>query len=200
MKSGTKALFTATVCLAAAVLGVWAISAFVNRGGVPREEEFDRLCAVNAGVEFRKWTHIVVHHSATDKGDAASFDRYHRNTRGWRNGLGYDFVIGNGTRSGDGEIEVGDRWRRQIDGAHCEAGGMNQKAVGICFVGNFEEKSRPTKAQIDSGTALVRYLAWKFSIPPENILGHGEVPGASTQCPGRHFPTERLRAAARGLR
>ena len=63
----------------------------------------------------RRWRYIVVHHSAGPTGSAAVFHRWHLK-RGWR-GLGYHFVIGNGTGSRDGEVEVGFRWRDQIDGA-----------------------------------------------------------------------------------
>lgn len=63
-----------------------------------------------------KWRHIVMHHSATANGNAAIFDRYHRHHRRMENGLAYHFIVGNGTDSADGEIEVGDRWRRQIQG------------------------------------------------------------------------------------
>ncbi|MFQ5589758.1 MAG: peptidoglycan-binding protein, partial [Phycisphaerae bacterium] len=52
-----------------------------------------------------RWTTIVIHHSATETGGASLFDRFHRK-RGW-DGLGYHFVIGNGTDTPDGLIEVG---------------------------------------------------------------------------------------------
>jgi len=29
------------------------------------------------------------------------------------------FVIGNGTSTGNGQVEVGNRWRRQINGGTC---------------------------------------------------------------------------------
>jgi len=61
---------------------------------------------------------IVIHHSATENGNAAIFDRMHREHNHW-DGVGYDFVIGNGTNSGDGEVEVTFRWQGQIAGAHC---------------------------------------------------------------------------------
>lgn len=156
----------------------------------------ERLCAVNPGVRARAWTHIVLHHSADAVGDAAAFDKDHRRRRGWKRGLGYDFVIGNGTLSDDGQVEVGDRWRRQIDGAHCLAGGMNRKAVGICFVGNFETGRGPSHRQLLSGMALIRHLAERFSIPPENVLGHGQVEGSNTACPGENFQINLFRAAA----
>ena len=77
---------------------------------------------------FKKdpWKYIVVHHTATPNGDARSLDRLHLK-RGWKNGLGYHFVIDNGTYGRrDGEIEVGRRWYRQIKGAHAKTGNMNQ--------------------------------------------------------------------------
>src|SRR4051812_3753672 len=56
-------------------------------------------------VPANQWQYIVIHHSATPSGSAAAFDRMHR-AKGWDE-LGYHFVIGNGTMSGDGQIEVG---------------------------------------------------------------------------------------------
>lgn len=174
------------------------ISALLSpRPHMPSEPDLERLCAVDPAVRVRAWTHIVLHHSGGAVGDAAMIDRYHRRTKSWKNGLGYDFVIGNGTRSGDGEIEVGHRWLRQLDGAHCKAGGMNKKAIGICFVGDFETGHGPSAAQLLAGITLVQHLAAKFSIPPANILGHGQVGGANTLCPGKHFPIEPFHAAVR---
>ena len=39
--------------------------------------------------EENKWQYIVIHHSATGKESAASFDNYHPEQRGWENGLAY---------------------------------------------------------------------------------------------------------------
>ncbi len=190
------ALFAAVYLAFGVVLG-WGLSrAFGPGGHIISGDEIEDLCAVNSGVTLRAWTHIVLHHTATASDNAASIDRFHRRVRGWANGLGYDFVIGNGSRSGDGEIEVGHRWRRQLDGAHCLAGDMNRKAIGICFVGNFEAGPGPTEAQVLAGIGLVRHVARRFSIPPENILGHREVPGGDTLCPGKFFPLELMRFAA----
>ncbi|MBM4054820.1 MAG: hypothetical protein FJ264_09150 [Planctomycetes bacterium] len=44
----------------------------------------------------REWKYIVIHHSASESGCAAEFDKFHREKRHWENGLGYHFVIGNG--------------------------------------------------------------------------------------------------------
>src|SRR5437762_1245841 len=81
-------------------------------------------CAVRA------WSLIVIHHSASRVGGASLFDRWHR-AKGW-DGVGYDFVIGNGTDTADGAIETTFRWREQRDGAHVK--GWNEMAIGICLV------------------------------------------------------------------
>jgi len=71
-----------------------------------------------APVKRSRWQFIVVHNSGTRQGNARAFDYYHRHVRRMQNGLAYHFVIGNGTSTGNGQIEVGDRWRRQINGGH----------------------------------------------------------------------------------
>src|SRR5438477_2873081 len=71
-----------------------------------------------APVKRQRWQFIVVHNSGTRQGNARVFDYYHRHVRRMQNGLAYHFVIGNGTSTGNGQIEVGDRWRRQINGGH----------------------------------------------------------------------------------
>ncbi len=127
----------------------------------------------------------MIHHSATDIGSAASFDRWHRLINHWDE-LGYHFVIGNGSGSGDGAIEIGTRWYKQKWGAHCghtPNNEYNEFGIGICLVGNFN-RQMPSQAQLDSLRRLTVYLAHKFQIPPQRIIGHRQAPGANTECPG----------------
>lgn len=139
-----------------------------------------------------KWKYIIIHHSATDEGTANSLFDIH-NRRGF-NGLGYDFIIDNGTGGKkDGQIEVSGRWIKQIDGAHCRAGGMNHQGIGVCLVGNFS-KERVSSRQMDSLVYLVDLLSKYYHIPRNRILGHGQVPGAATECPGLRFPWSEFRA------
>ncbi len=138
-----------------------------------------------------KWRYIIIHHSATDIGNALAFNRSH-NLRGFTRGLGYHFVIDNGTKGKfDGQIEVSPRWLKKQDGAHCRAGEMNYKAIGICLVGNFNQ-GRVTEKQMESLVYLVNKLRKYYHIPKSNILGHGQVPGAQTDCPGKKFPWGRF--------
>ena len=64
----------------------------------------------------KKWKAIVIHHSATDKGSAEIFDKYHKGGNGWE-GVGYDFVIGNGNGCGNAQVQPTFRWRQQKTGA-----------------------------------------------------------------------------------
>jgi len=144
---------------------------------------------------IRKWEYVVVHHSATRSGGARRFDKYHRNVKRWENGLGYHFVIGNGTDTYDGQVEVGSRWLRQITGAHC-GGKNNIRKIGICLVGDFENQ-RPSPRQMRALHKLLEFLQVRCGIPASRVRGHCEVcrPGY-TKCPGRHFDMAELR---RGL-
>ena len=145
-----------------------------------------------APVKRRRWQFIVVHNSGTRQGNARVFDYYHRHVRRMQNGLAYHFVIGNGTSTGNGQIEVGDRWRRQINGGHVHSDYLNNISLGICLVGDFN-RDQPTRAQLNSCEELIRYLRQRCggtgrgAIP---VKPHREMnpPRWPTDCPGDDFP------------
>jgi hypothetical protein len=145
-----------------------------------------------APVKRRRWQFIVVHNSGTRQGNARAFDYYHRNVRRMRNGLAYHFVIGNGTSSGNGQVEVGDRWRRQINGGHVHSDYLNNISLGICLVGDFN-RDQPTRAQLESCEELIRYLrerCGKVGMRSIIVRPHREMnpPRWATDCPGDDFP------------
>jgi len=144
-------------------------------------------------VPANHWTWIIIHHSDSDYGSAAIIDQWHR-ARGFDE-LGYHFVIGNGTNSGDGQIEVGPRWTKQKWGAHDNAldNRYNTNGIGICLVGNFNN-THPTARQRQSLLRLVVYLMRKYNIPADRVLGHGET--KTTECPGRYMHVAEIRAQA----
>jgi hypothetical protein len=170
-----------------------APSRAVSTGGsVPVSQEW-----LPPSVVEKKWTAIVIHHSGTKSGDTAIFDKWHRENNHWQ-GVGYDFVIGNGSNSGDGQVEVTYRWQKQITGAHVggTAGNWaNRDGIGICLVGDFD-RTQPTNAQMQSLVKLVRFLQSRYGIPKSRIYGHGTTPGAGTvtDCPGRNFPMTWLKS------
>ncbi len=166
-------------------------------GGEPRENFRYLSRAVvdairRAPVQRSRWKFIIVHNSGTRQGNARAFDYYHRHVRRMQNGLAYHFVVGNGTSSGNGEIEVGDRWRRQINGGHVHSDYLNNISLGICLVGDFN-RTRPSGQQLDAAQELIRYLRERCgkadgrAIP---VRPHREMnpPQWSTDCPGDAFP------------
>jgi hypothetical protein len=150
-------------------------------------EQIDR-----APVQRNRWRYIVVHNSGTRQGNARIFDLYHRYVRRMPNGLAYQFVIGNGTSSGNGQIEVGDRWRRQINGGHVHSDYLNNIALGICLVGDFN-RDLPTREQLGALDELIRYLrirVGKIDGRWAIVKAHRDInpPQWPTDCPGDRFP------------
>lgn len=138
-----------------------------------------------------RWRWIVGHHSAIERGNARIYDNYHRNQRRMQNGLAYHFVIGNGIDSGDGEVEIGQRWLRQLDGGHVRRADVNRSGIGICVVGNFENR-HPSQRQLAAFTELVDYLKNVLLNGNCRFAVHREIDQRHTVCPGRHFPTRAM--------
>jgi hypothetical protein len=150
-----------------------------------------------APVQKARWRYIVVHNSGTRQGNAKAFDFYHTKVRKMSNGLAYHFVIGNGTSSGDGQIEVGNRWKKQINGGHVHSDYLNNIALGICLVGDFNQE-KPTAKQLESLDELIRYLrqrTGKIDGKWAAVKAHKDInpPKWPTDCPGGDFPYAWLR-------
>jgi len=149
-----------------------------------------RAAIDRAPVRKGRWKYIVVHNSGTREGNARVFDIYHRRVRHMQNGLAYHFVIGDGHGSSDGQIEIGDRWKRQINGGHVASDYLNDIALGICLVGDFN-RDQPTKAQVGALEELVAYLrnrVGKSQGRQAIVHAHKEINPRPTDCPGDHFP------------
>ena len=138
-------------------------------------------------VPLRDWKHIVIHHTASESGSVETIHAAHLK-KGWL-GIGYHFLIGNGTGMGDGEIESTFRWRQQMHGAHAGAEEYNQHGIGICVVGNFENH-RPSTAQLEAVKRLVGVLKSEYHIPRNKVVRHGAV--KPTACPGKLFPLDEI--------
>jgi N-acetyl-anhydromuramyl-L-alanine amidase AmpD len=138
-------------------------------------------------MSVRKWTHIIIHHTGAEEKDADQVRRYHLSL-GWRD-VGYHYVV-----ERDGRVVQG----RGLDlvGAHCKASSMNYKGIGIAVIGNLQNHSI-LPAQEKAVVQLAGDLMGRFAIPLSNVLGHNEVPGAATACPGRHFSMDSLRSAVK---
>ncbi|MFI4847850.1 N-acetylmuramoyl-L-alanine amidase [Gimesia chilikensis] len=146
--------------------------------------------------EVRDWEYIVIHHTASSSGSVESIHELHskkkdKSGNSWL-GIGYHFVIGNGNGMPDGEIESTFRWREQMHGAHAGNNAYNQKGIGICLVGNFENEP-PTDAQMAAVKKLVGVLKAEYNISSQNVQGHRDV--KATACPGKYFPMSEVASA-----
>lgn len=143
----------------------------------------------------RPWKYVVVHHTASERGDVESINEEHQKKKDasgkpWL-GIGYHFLIGNGNGMPDGEIEPTFRWRQQLQGAHAGSSDpvYNQQGIGICLVGNFENHE-PSAKQLASLKKLVRSLKGTYKISAKDVIGHRDV--RATECPGKLFPMEEV--------
>ena len=133
-----------------------------------------------------KWKKIIIHHSATPVDDALNMHRVHK-ARGMKNGLAYHFVISNGSRKAyDGEIYIGERWERQLDGGHLKKLSLNKISIGICLIGNFELRA-PTTKQLNSLEGLCEYLMKRCRIKKSEITTHKIIHPGHTACPGKYM-------------
>ena len=138
-----------------------------------------------------KPTHIIIHHSTTRDSESFSWGairRYHTATLGWRD-IGYHFgieLVGEYYEVLQGRLP-------NESGAHCVAEAMNNRALGICCVGDFDLEEPPDR-QWQVCLNLVRYLTEQYRIPAGHVLGHGEVAADGRTCPGRNFDMKLFRA------
>ncbi len=129
-----------------------------------------------------RWQTITIHHSGTLQGNAAAFDRNHRQRH--MGGLFYHFVIGNGDGAGDGAIEVGWRWKKQVQ--------VNRpKDIQICLVGDFN-RQKISEKQFDSLVKLISVLRAQYDISLSNVRQHKSIKGKHTACPGDSLPFDRI--------
>ena len=149
----------------------------------------------------RAWRYIVVHHSDHATGSYAQIDKDHRDQLGTK-GCGYHFVIGNGSESADGKVEVAERWLDQKAGAHCRDSTIsdtNDYGIGICLIGDLDEAA-PTSKQVEATQALIAYLRDRYEIPADRVVAHSAVAQTPTTCPGSKFTMDSVRGSRVALR
>lgn len=121
---------------------------------------------------------LVVHGSATQASmdvTVKDIDRWHRE-KGWRM-VGYHFVI---TRQG--VVQMG----RPLEWSGAHALGFNDKSLGICMVGGADAKGKSeNNYTLDQFAALGELLLnLQSEYPGAKIVGHRDLPGNTTACPG----------------
>jgi len=121
---------------------------------------------------------IVVHHTVTPQNYSPDSLRAIFKARFGVNYIGYNFYI-----NGDGKVysDIG----ADGFGIHNNVGRLqNYNSVGIALAGNFEHQ-KPTQAQLNSLSNLIKDLMAKYNISKSNIVGHKDM--KATACPGKNL-------------
>ncbi|MCC7205021.1 MAG: N-acetylmuramoyl-L-alanine amidase [Phycisphaeraceae bacterium] len=128
----------------------------------------DQLFATTSPVQHGRWQAITISYSGAAYGSGSTVAQQHEYL-GLR-GLGHHFVIGNGTASPDGEIEVGFRWQHQLPSGLpvSQAAGDQQSIIQICLIGD-GRKAPPTDSQLRELLWLVRNLQLRTGIPSSKV-------------------------------
>jgi N-acetyl-anhydromuramyl-L-alanine amidase AmpD len=195
-----------------AMTGVGGLMALLQGGPTPRLDglslppmvaaagpsNIEAVFSTRQPMEGQRWQAIVIHHSGSGFGTPASIEAQHRAMN--LEGLGYHFVVGNGSGMGNGEIRAGYRWLDQLPGAHVagtQGDWYNRNAIGICLVG--DGRKRPFSAeQVQRTVQLVSALCDRLGIPPGQVYLHSDV--AQTDDPGRFFPEAAFREQLAAVR
>lgn len=128
---------------------------------------------------------IMIHHSATRNGRAASFARYHVHHLNWP-GIGYHFVA---------DID-GIHQTNALDTISYHCSGMNTKTLGVCHSGHFD-KTTPTDDQ------YLNYI--KMILLIDGVLGK-QLPivyhfdYSSKTCPGSLFDRAKFERELKAFR
>ena len=136
------ALLVASMTIGAAVL------LLMQRADVPQTafslSTVDRIGSIESiwettvPVDADRWHTIIIEQSGTTDGNAATLGRLH--VAEGLGSLGYHFVIGNGRGCGDGEIQVGVRWDRQLPAASLRPRGPAPYGlIYVCLIGDFSK-------------------------------------------------------------
>ncbi len=136
-----------------------------------------------------KWSHIMIHHSLTKDSETVSWNairKYHVETNGWKD-IGYHF----GLEKVNDVLECFVGRPLDMRGAHCKEGSMNEFAIGICVVGNYDT-APPAPDVLDVLVhRLVIPMMLAFDIKADKIVFHREY-ATYKSCPGTQFTKDMI--------
>lgn len=138
-------------------------------------------------------THIMLHHSLTQDSGTVSWGairRYHMQTEGWR-AIGYHYGVE--LVADHHEAMIG---RSELEqAAACPQGSMNERAIHVCCVGNFDLGPPPAEMLEALVHLVLLPVMGRYGIPAQRIVGHHDFNPAKT-CPGTQFDLDQVRRMA----
>lgn len=137
--------------------------------------------AIQLHASQAQWRRLVVHASSSPTGDAEMIERSQMRRWPELRGGAYHFVIGNGTYSGDGEIEILPAWRDQQPVNAHDLRSLNRSSLSVCLIGTFDLQE-PSESQIAALDELLTYL--RAQLGSLELRAHHEVESTAPACPG----------------
>ena len=127
---------------------------------------------------------IVVHHSASAKGNYQSIKAFHTSKK-WMRDAAYHLVLSNGSSGVPmGHLEATSRYRYLLYSLATRNIRYNLTAIHICLIGNYQESPVPKSMQPIIGHVL-KELMEQYHIPMDKVLFHRDI--GSTVCPGKYI-------------
>lgn len=127
---------------------------------------------------MRLITMLIIHCSAVMPYQTSSVEQindWHLNGRGWKNGIGYHYVIRR-----NGSIEKGRP--DEMVGAHCLK--HNRHSLGICYEGGLDANGEPadTRTPEQKASMLKLLIDLKKQHPNAIIVGHNTLSNRDCPC------------------
>lgn len=129
--------------------------------------------------DLRRVPSIVIHHSATPATTPIQDIAAYQVARGWP-GIGYHFVV-----CPDGSLYQ----TAPLAAAVNHAGRHNASSIALCLLGNFIDGLAPPPQQLDAAGRLAAHLIAQHGAGFDDIVGHQELDGSATACPGTEWLT-----------
>jgi len=135
---------------------------------------------------------VMIHHSLTKDGSTVSWPairRFHRD-KGWLD-IGYHA----GVELVNDDLEAFYGRPENMAAAACKEDHMNERALHLCIVGNFDLV--PPSDELLAFAARIVVGPWleRYKLLPSAIVGHRDF-APYKSCPGFAFDLDRLRALA----
>lgn len=132
-----------------------------------------------------KVTYLVIHYSATPVEKdftVRDIDSMHRK-RGF-NEIGYHYFIRKNGKIENGR-DLSQKGRFEV-GAHSK--GENAQSIGICYEGGVSQTDMNTgfdsRTPEQKASMIKLLIELRERFPNAVVMGHRDMPGAATQCPG----------------
>lgn len=150
-------------------------------------QTMDVVFQTDTPVRTARWKFIYVHQSRTTSGNAMTLAN-------GPHGVGDHFVIGNGDGCTDGEIQVGQRWNKQLSAAPpAGAQQIDGDCISICLVGDFDH-GVPTPTQLRRLSQLVNALQGRLHIGARSVMLVDQPASNGTPASiGKYFPATAFR-------